>query len=328
MAKSITESTTQGTADGRARAAAEAGPPDTPRAAEPASGPSDGRSGETPSGAGSRADAGEGGEAAPGTERLSAALTEALARRLRLGDLSHGGGLKHDTLKRRVLSGYRTTLDGAPDGEVLVWLLDRLAGIEAQVIALQQAHAAAEARPATPAPARSARKPAAARAGGPASAPAPTPPPAAAPPRPALPRRVIAPCDDALVHKGFYEAERSPQGRSFRWIGPEPRATLFLPRVEAPVEVRLHLYGAFVREAIPLVKVSLDKGAWAAVTVTQDREGIVLTARPVSGDPGTAPVSRLDIDAAVSDSPANRGEADDRVLSIALSAVEAVSVAG
>ncbi|WP_430912032.1 hypothetical protein [Methylobacterium sp. sgz302541] len=279
-------------------------------------------------------------DALPGAELLSVALTEALARRMRLGDLSHAGSLKHETLRRRVLAGYRKSLDGTANPDTLVWLLDRLAGIEAQVITLQQGQANLEPEvDFAPPAARPARKPPAARKADPAppdpapaprsapvAAPAPTPPAPPPPPKPALPRRVIASCDDSLVHKGFYEAELSPQGRSFRWIGPEPRATLYLPRIEAPLEVRLHLYGVFVREALPLVKVSLDKGAWASVAITQGREGVVLVARPVPGDPGPPQVMRLDIDAALSDSPTNRGEADYRVLSIALAAVEALSI--
>lgn len=269
-------------------------------------------------------------EAVPGIERLSAALTETLARRTRLGDLSHAGGLKHETLKRRILSGYRKALDGASDTDMLAWLLDRLASVEAQVITLQQARAD---QPAPPPPARATpasepvREAVAPRNPPPESAP---PPPVAAPappPKPALPKSLIMPCDAALVNKGFYDAERTPQGRSFRWIGPEPRATLYLPRIEAPLELRLHLHGAFVREALPLVRVSLDKGAWAGVRVTQGSEGTVLVARPAAGDPGQPQVMRLDIDAAMADSPANRGEPDRRVLSIALAAVEAVCVA-
>ena len=293
-----------------------------------------------------------GAEAESGTELLSAALGEAIARKIRLGELSSAGGLKHEALKRRVLGGYRRSLDGAEDADVLVWLLERLATVEAQVIALQQGAIGIEAgapreplRQEPPAKEPLPREPAArtvrrattrkAEAAPAAAAPQSQPQPApasapkrepAAPSRPSLPRHVITACDESLVHKGFYDAERSPQGRSFRWIGPEPRGSVFLPRIEMPGEVRLHIYGVFVREAVALVKVSIDKGAWEPAKIVQGRDGIVLVARPVPGETGSPQVMRVDIDAAMSDSPSNRGEDDFRTLSIALSAIEAASV--
>ncbi|WP_156963736.1 hypothetical protein [Muricoccus aerilatus] len=145
-------------------------------------------------------------------------------------------------------------------------------------------------------------------------------------PEPSLPSEALVVCDREMLREGFYDAETGANGRSFRWIGPEPRAAVFLPRVAQPAEIRLLVHSAFCPEVLGDVRVALDGGARATVTLEQGPEGRVLVAQPPPAEVPRGGAMRLDIDVVRTDSPLNRGQSDPRMLGIALRRIEARSV--
>ncbi|TPG59181.1 hypothetical protein EAH89_07515 [Roseomonas nepalensis] len=209
-------------------------------------------------------------------------------------------------LERRVLARYAEELAGLPVEEAAAWLLRRLAAVEAM-----QVTARAGTRPrewADPGPAA-------------VLVLEPIEPVPEAP----LPTEVAVSCDDALAQEGFHDAETAEGGRSFRWIGPEPRATVFLPKVALPAEVRLHVHAAFCPEVLGDISVSIDEGPWEAA-LQEEGGARVLVARPRPGERPPAGATRLDIDAVRTASPLSRGAADARLLGLALWRIEARSL--
>jgi len=196
-------------------------------------------------------------------------------------------------LQARLLALYAGELSGLPAEAARDWLLRRVAGLEAALLALQ-------------APA----------------APEPEPP---APPGP-----VLLPCDEALPQGGFYPAEATGAGLPFRWIGPAPLATVFLPRLRLPAVVRLRVLFAFLPEMPDQVRLGLDGGDWVAAKRRPVPDGSGLAAvLEATLPPGPLPhgaLMRLDIDTTRTVSPQARGGTDERFLSLALSSIEAESL--
>jgi hypothetical protein len=129
-------------------------------------------------------------------------------------------------------------------------------------------------------------------------------------------------CDADLVQAGFYPAEVSEDGIPFRWIGPHPTATVFLPPLGRRVEVTLRVHSAFLPEVLEEVRLSLDGGPWVPALLWQGDDGRTsLSARLSAGPMAHLGTLRLDIDSIRTESPRQRGGTDDRPLSLALSAI-------
>lgn len=129
-------------------------------------------------------------------------------------------------------------------------------------------------------------------------------------------------CDADLVQAGFYPAEVSEDGIPFRWIGPGPVATVFLPPLGQRVEVVLRVHSAFVLAVLEEVRLSLDGGPWVPTVLWQDTDGGTrLSARLAAGPMTHLGALRLDIDSIRTESPRQRGGTDDRPLSLALAAI-------
>lgn len=217
------------------------------------------------------------------------ALAATLAAPAALAGADHPGAAIDATLQARVLALYADELRGLTPDQALPWLLRRTALLEARLLGLQAAALGAPVLPAGVEPAR--------------------------------PGTLDLSCDAALVQGGFYPAEQAADGTAFRWIGPAPEACVFLPRLSAPLEIRLHVHSAFLPEVMDAVRLSLDGGDQVAAT----RQGDVLSAVLRPGPLGHGALLRLDIDTARTESPEARGGTDRRRLSLALSRIEAAS---
>ena len=258
------------------------------------------------------------------------ALAADIARPLDVDDLASAAGLKQDYLGRRVLDSYRSDMAERGEDGQFAWLVERLASLEARVLALQVALSAAPhsggAREISSASPDEALAPNLAIGGEDAAAVRPDSAMLpgvdaahhASDTSGSLPDRVVVSADDRLVCMGFYDPERDSDGRFFRWVGPDTRATLFVPRVKAPFEVRLHVSAIYVPAAIEQTRVSIDGGDWIPVR----HEGSVLLCRPHPGAVHDEQRVTLDIDVGASASPADRGLEDTRQLSLAFYAME------
>ncbi|MBN8905418.1 MAG: hypothetical protein J0H99_02090, partial [Rhodospirillales bacterium] len=69
------------------------------------------------------------------TDKLAAALS----RRIDLSDSENMALLIDQHLQAQVLQNYRTQLEGLQGTEMLAWMLHRIAGLEARVLALHAA---------------------------------------------------------------------------------------------------------------------------------------------------------------------------------------------
>lgn len=128
-------------------------------------------------------------------------------------------------------------------------------------------------------------------------------------------------CDADLVQSGFYPAEQSQDGTLFRWVGPSPLATIFLPPLNMPLEIRLHVHSAFVPDVLGRVRMALDGGTWAPAVLLEQGGTTQLRACPRPGKMQHLGTLRLEIDTLRTESPRQRGQMDDRALSLALSAI-------
>ncbi len=237
---------------------------------------------------------------------VAATLSAAISRRVDLSDSTDMAQLIDQYLHTKVLNNYREQLEGLEGAEAFAWLLHRMAEIETRLLALQ------------------------------AAAIAPSAPPAATP-APDLttwpvrqdfsrPKSATILLDNEVVATGFYSAENAPDGTMFRWIGPTPQASVFIPNVQLPVEVVILVRSAFLPEVIGDIRIALDGGDWSRATVEKVGNRYTLTARPEAGLITHAGTMRLDIDALRAESPSNRGEKDTRNLAIAISQIEIISI--
>ena len=243
------------------------------------------------------------------------ALAAAIAGRLDLRDTDPKGAGLDQAMRRRMLSTYAQELsDLAPDASGR-WLLDRMAAIESRLLAVQAAQVQAQMQ--TQVTPRSLPVRGAPASGGVAPEIAE---------EVLLPRRVALVCDENLTREGFYGIERGGNGKPFYWLGPDPTAMVFLPKLAAPVEVRLHIQSAFVPDVLPDIRVALDGGAWTQVRVEGTEGRIVLVAAPPVGSERRAASMRLDIDAVRTESPADKGGSDPRRLGIAIEEIVLTSL--
>lgn len=141
-------------------------------------------------------------------------------------------------------------------------------------------------------------------------------------------------CDATLVQGGFYPPEQSPDGTAFRWIGPSPLATVFLPKpgtgmdADSTLNVTLHIYSAFVPEVLEEVQLALDGGPWVPAALCRDASGTRIAACLKPGPVAHLGAMRLDIDSVRTQSPKERGEMDERRLSLALSVISVATLQG
>jgi hypothetical protein len=228
---------------------------------------------------------------------ISETLSTALAKRIDLRDGAGAGPLVDQYLQLQVLGTYAEQLDGLDGAAAIAWMLRRMAQIEAGLLLLQAAKLDASLT----------------------AVPVPAP---ALPPSAPVPEVVTIPCDKNLVQVGFYPMERPREGVQFRWIGPAPYASVFVPKFAVLQQVTLRLHAAFIPQLAEEIRVAVDGGEWAAVTVERHGRSMTLTCTPQPGNITHASTMRLDIDAVQTESPASRGESDPRELSIAVSSIE------
>jgi hypothetical protein len=142
-----------------------------------------------------------------------------------------------------------------------------------------------------------------------------------------LPRFASVTFDSDLVQTGFYPAEvTADDATPFRWLGPEPQASVFLPKLAGPVEVVITVISAFVPDVLEKTRLSLDDGESVGVEVEKRGHRYTLTAKLMPGVMSHAGSMRLDIDAVQTETPKARGQTDSRYLSLAISRIEIKSV--
>jgi len=226
------------------------------------------------------------------------ALRTASLRRLDLSDDFGASSLLYRRLERAALESYQDEISGLSGPDGLQWLMRRMARIEASLAVLQ-----------------------AALLGGDAAAAA-TPEAAAAGVESEVvfePRAVSVDMDENVVQTGFYHHENLPSGRSFRWLGPDPLASVYLPRIDGPVRVVIRAMKAF--DGVPLdeTRVCVDGGEWTGVAAERDDGVLKLTATPRRGAAPATSTTRVDIDCIRTASPEG---GDTRLLGIAIYGVD------
>ncbi|WP_111399163.1 hypothetical protein [Humitalea rosea] len=240
------------------------------------------------------------------------ALAAALSRRIDLRDADPAGLPADQALQRRVLNSYAQELAGMKPEEGVLWMLRRLSMLEARLLTVQAAQWQGATVLPYPAPVE------------------PAPEPAIAPvvaEEIVLPTQMTLNLDEQLRREGFLRPEKASSGDSFCWIGPTPKAAIYLPRLRTPVEIRLLVLSTLVPDALEQVQLALDGGAWTTVRVERQGRITTLIAAPPPGQDGGAATMRLDIDAIRTASPASINGGDDRrQLSIAIWRVELVSI--
>lgn len=227
------------------------------------------------------------------------ALRTASLRRLDLSDDLGASSLLYRRLERAALESYQDEIAGLSGPDGLQWLMRRMARIEASLAILQAAllgeGASPEAPPAAPATA------------------------AAESEVVFEPRSVSVDLDENVVQTGFYHHENLPSGRSFRWLGPDPLASVYLPRIDGPVRVVIRAMKAF--DGVPLdeTRVCVDGGEWAPVTAEREDGVLKLIATPRRGAAPATATTRVDIDCGRTASPQG---GDTRLLGIAIYGVD------
>jgi hypothetical protein len=128
--------------------------------------------------------------------------------------------------------------------------------------------------------------------------------------------------DPSVVQTGFYQAEQGKDGRWFRWIGPEPKASVLLPMVEGPLSVVLKVVATFAKNALEKTRISLDAGRWVECEISSEPGAHLLTAIPPRGHSFESSVMQIDIDCGLTESPADYGKYDTRRLGVAIHSLE------
>jgi hypothetical protein len=230
------------------------------------------------------------------------ALHAKAARRLNLGDDIDMSHLVDQHLQLSVLRDYQRQLAGREGLDAFAWLIDRMARIEAIILSQQ----AEELRPETIASKETGDNGAA------RVADLFLPPDA-----------VTVDFDEDLNYRGFYQVETDSEGRSYRWLGPDPVASVFLPRMLGPVRIVIKVLSIFSDFPIANTRISIDGGEWVYVAVEQAAGVTYLTATTPLGEAGHASTMRLDMDCGETQCPASRdGASDQRCLGFAVTRVE------
>lgn len=230
-------------------------------------------------------------------------LARAMADKVPFQDLEQVSDLKSSALYQRLLGVYADEVMNASVVDLRLWMLRRLASIESRLMAveaslLQHSNSSivTDFEPEDVFAITRSQK--------------------------TFPADLKLAVDDTIVQTGFYPSERSKSGPTFRWIGPEPRARIFLVRIEGPLEVTLAVPHSYLGAATDEVKISLDEGPWTAGNVVEQDGITLLSFRPKHGSKRFLQTMQLDIDAVRTVSPKQKGKSDSRPLSIAISSVE------
>ena len=141
-----------------------------------------------------------------------------------------------------------------------------------------------------------------------------------------MPKSVTIVTDENFIQTGFYSVEYTDKGKCFRWLGPEPIATMYLPKIATPLELTFHILAVYEGVSLEAVRVALNEGEWTPVDVQNDGHSSTLRCRPSTGGNNDGVTHRVDIDCGVTFRPADAGKIDTRRLGIAISYVEIASV--
>jgi hypothetical protein len=207
------------------------------------------------------------------------------------------GDVVENRLEEQTLAAYREALKDAPEGASLAWLIGRVAQLEARVEALSRALWAQSA----------------------------TAGPAVAAPAAELDGALVL-MDENVVQDGFHGVERNGAGVAYRWLGPDPVARVYLPKVRPPVELTIMLAGIHKRVDVRALRVAFNNGPWTPVEIDQVAGAIRLRCRPVAGALPPGLLHYVDIDCGATFSPADEGHHDTRKLGVALSRIEVAGV--
>ena len=234
----------------------------------------------------------------PSMEQIANVQLAALAKRVSLPDTRSAGELVDQNLKCRVLQNYREQLASLHDGEAVRWLIERLASLEVRVMLLQSAAIAAP-------------------TAGPVDFSSAMPDESFFQPDP-----VTIPFDSTLVQTGFFPAEQGPDGPPYRWLGPDPVASVVLPRIGATIRVIVTILSAHVQDAVANMRLSLDGGEWVGVEVQRVGNLAAPTATVSAGPDHCGTTMRLSFDVGRTESPLEQGGQDKRRLSVAISKLD------
>ena len=134
--------------------------------------------------------------------------------------------------------------------------------------------------------------------------------------------------ENELDYSGFYHQEVDREGKPFRWIGPEPKAVLTMPRVQVPGEIRIYVANVFNWEIMSQVQVSVDGGPPVAARVENEGERRVLVAVIAEDNVSWAEGMRVEINTIKTRSPSELGLSDRRRFSLAIELIEARTLVG
>jgi hypothetical protein len=225
------------------------------------------------------------------------AMQKRLLARVNLSDVDYAE-VVDNKLELEALQSIGEELRGASEAESVSLLIKRVARLEARFNALSRVFHRLEAKL--------------------DSQGAPTPP--------AEQGGKVILMDEDVVQIGFYPAERTESGVSFRWLGPEPIARVHLPKIKHPLKLTLAVAAVYSGIRIEAVRVALNDGEWASVEVARADGWTTLRCRPEPGPNRDGLVDHIDIDCGATFCPAEQGGSDLRQIGIALSRIEMVSV--
>jgi hypothetical protein len=277
---------------------------------------------------------GVGKPASNGLADLPRSLAEVRMARHITSDALHPAELLAGELEARLRASHQMQLAGKDLEGRLEWALERILRLETRLLGLQAAMAGhappglahdvaprQSVPPASPPPSAPSPAPQAAAQATAGGGLAGKPEPAAAPARQAV-RALALRFDAELRCMGLYDTETRAGRPPLRWVGPATKAEIWLPRLEAPLELRFAVAGVFVADVLKEIRFSVDGGEWTKPDI-QEVDGVrLLRLRPVPGQAGPGETMHVAIDTVLQDSPVNRGGTDKRKLSIAFSRVE------
>lgn len=235
-----------------------------------------------------------GGSAMNGLDMIGVvdAMRKRLLARVDLADADYASVVENK-LELEALDTFGEHLRGASDLEGVSWLIRRVAQLEARVNALTLMFGRLETN--------------------------------LEPPQ-AQPDRSVIWMDESVVQEGFHYAERTQSDVCFRWLGPEPVARVYLPKIRLPLRLTLVLAAVYAGIQIEGVRIAFNGGPWTPVEVDRLDGWDALRCQPAPGPCGDGLLHFVDIDCGATYSPADEGAPDIRKIGVALSRIEMASV--
>ncbi len=232
--------------------------------------------------------------AASGLDRIGAvdAMRKRLLSRVDLADADYASVVENK-LELEALDAFGAQLQGASELESVSWLIRRVAQLEARVNALTLTLGRWETNREPP---------------------------------PTEPERHVVEMDENVVQEGFHYVERIQGDVCFRWIGPAPKARVYLPKIRLPLELTLVAPAAYRGVQFEAARVAFNDGAWTPVIVERAEGSAALRCRPESGPSRDGLLHFVDIDCGATFRPADEGASDVRKIGLALSRIEMVSL--